>query len=127
MFESFLKASWWEPFRHPTRGSSSFHLHWGSSSGCDAGSSPDQSNPILYLGEQCHHLVPVECVTIVDLSGWEGEGMGPLGLIVCCGVAIRKAVRDMFPVNKSMVYINTPRTSMAQALRVTLQAHRKDW
>ena len=53
--------------------------------------------------------------------------MGPLRLMACYEAAIRRAVRDMFPVNNCMGYISTPRTSVGQAWRATLQAHGKVW
>ena len=51
---------------------------------------------------------------VAGLLGWEGEEMGSLELIVSCGVAIRRPVRDMFPVNKCMGYISIPRASWGQ-------------
>ena len=95
--------------------------------GCDAGSSPDRSNPILHPGKLCGCFVPVECAAMVSLVEWEGEGMGPLRLMVCCGAAIRRPVRDMFPVSYCMGYISMPRDSVGQAQRAALQASRKDW
>ena len=94
--------------------------------GCDVGLSPDWSNPVLHPGEPCGHLVQVECDAMVGLAEWEGEGMGPLRLMVCCRVAIRRPVRDMFPVSNCMGYICMPRDSAGQAQRAALQAHRKD-
>ena len=89
-FESFPKASWQAPFSHPSRASPSFHLHWGGSLGHNVGSSLDLSNPMPCPGELCGCLVSAECATMVGLVEWEGEGMGPLGLVVCCGVAVRR-------------------------------------
>ena len=125
-FESFPKASWQAPFSCPSRGSLSFCLHWGSSLGHDAGLSLDQSNPMSCPGELCGPLVLAECATIVGLAEWEGEGMGPLGLMVYCGAAIRRPVRGMFPVSNCMGYISMPRDSARQAQRAALQACRKD-
>ena len=65
--------------------------------------------------------------TMVGLSEHEGKGMGHLRLMVCCGVTIRRPVRDMFPVSNCMGYITTPWASMEQAQRAAAQAHRKDW
>ena len=126
-FGTFPKASWWAPIIHPSRGSPSFHLCWGSSSGCDAGSSTDWSNPVSHPGKLCGHLVLAESSTIVGLAEREGEEVGPFGLMVCCGVAIRRPVRDMFPVSNCMGYISMPRDSAGQAQWAVPQACRKDW
>ena len=75
----------------------------------------------------CGHLVLAECATIVGLVEQEGEGMGSLRLMVCCQAAVRRPVRDMFPISNCMGYISIPRDSAGQAQRATLQAHRKDW
>ena len=91
------------------------------------GSSPDQSNPVLCPGKLCGHLVLAECAAIVGLAKQEGEGMGPLRLMVCCGAAVRRPVRDMFPVSNCMGYIHMPRDSAGQAQRAALQACRRDW
>ena len=53
--------------------------------------------------------------------------MGPLRLVVCCGVAVRRPVRYMFPISNCIGYISMPRDSVGQAKRATLQAHMKDW
>ena len=43
--------------------------------------SPEGSNSASHPGKCCC-LVPVECVAVAGLLGWEGEGMGSLDLIV---------------------------------------------
>ena len=105
--ESLWKASWQALLKCSARGSSSFHLHLGSSLGWDMGSpSPKGSNSTSHSGKCCC-LALVDCIVVEDLLGWKGEGMGSLKLIVSCGAAIRRPVRDMFPVNKCMGYIST--------------------
>ena len=100
------------------RGSSSLHLHGGSSLG--------QSGSASHPGECCH-LALGECVAVVDLLGLQGEGMGSLNLMVSGKVSMRRLVRDMFPVSKCMGYISFPRASLGQAWRAPQQACRKDW
>ena len=83
--------------------------------GWDMGSpSPEGSNSASHPG-RCCHFVPVECVVVEGFLGQEGEGKGSLDLIVSCRAIIKRLVRDMFPVNKCMGYINTPRALLGQA------------
>ena len=83
--------------------------------GSDAGSpSLEWSNSALHLGKCCC-LLPVGCVVMAGLLGWEGEEMGSLALIGSCGAAVKRPVRDMLPVSKCMGYMNIPRALWGQA------------
>ena len=52
---------------------------------------------------------------MAGLLEWEGEEMGSLELIGSCGAAVRRLVRDMFPVSKCMGYMSIPRALWGQA------------
>ena len=52
----------------------------------------------------------------------EGEGIGPLRLVICYGVAVRRPLRDMFPISNCMGYISMPRDYVGQAQRATPHA-----
>ena len=81
-----------------------------AATGADRGVSSKHSNSI-----SCCCLLPVGCMAVVGLMGWEGEEMGSLELVGSSGAAIRRSVRDMLPVSKCMGYMSIPRASWGHA------------